>query len=160
MNHQPLTLIISPQPRLKRSRRVKASHGFFAQKNSQFFIGAFMRNRLEIAQKTPKKPCKFAPKTMPIMIGFQFINQSQSVFGLRTQRLALLLTFACISPIRPVPSHPLPRRLVRHSFSGGESPKGDGGSPSEDGSSFAFKNGGRLADGAAIASRLLSALIP
>jgi hypothetical protein len=80
MNHQPLTLIINPQPRLNRSRRVKASHGFFAQKKSQFFIGAYMQNHSEIAQKTPKKPCKFAPKTMPITLCSQFINKSHSCF--------------------------------------------------------------------------------
>jgi hypothetical protein len=68
---------IPAYPQLKRSRRVKASHGFFAQKNSQFFIGAFSQNRLEIAPKPPKKPCKFAPKTMPITMCYKFINKSQ-----------------------------------------------------------------------------------
>jgi hypothetical protein len=47
----------------KSSRRVKVSHGFFPQKNSQFFYPFFSLNTGQIGKKWPKKPLKIAQKT-------------------------------------------------------------------------------------------------
>jgi hypothetical protein len=62
MNHQPLTLIINPQPRLKKVKASQGkSRGFSLKKFSIFFpgllwkiIGKSGKNR----QKNPSKPLK------------------------------------------------------------------------------------------------------